>query len=125
MVNILKKLWLGFILRCPNCEQGQMSNGLFNLQHECAVCQVVFERQSGESVGGSAIMMMGLPIIPLILFFGLYAYDSTLGLPILLGVPVALTIMLGIVGYRHMRGVWVSVAYLTGSVYADAEPATE
>lgn len=118
---MLKKLWLGFTLRCPHCEQGHMSDGLFNLKHECEVCHVVFERQSGESVGGSAIMMMGLPIIPLILFFALYAYDSTLGLPILLGLPFVLTILLGIFGYRHMRGLWVAVAYLTGSVYADSE----
>jgi uncharacterized protein (DUF983 family) len=118
---MLKKLLLGFFLRCPNCETGQISDGLFSIRKECVVCHAVYERKSGESTGAMAILMMGLPIIPLILFFVLYAINDEWGLLILFGIPVLITVVLGIVGYRHIRGLWIAIAYLTGSVYPDDE----
>ena len=118
---MLKKLLLGFFLRCPNCGKGRISDGLFSIRKECEVCHVVFERKSGESTGAMAILMMGLPILPLILFFVMYLINDQWGLPILLGVPIVITIVTGILAYRHVRGLWIAIAYLTGSVYADKD----
>ena len=122
---MFKKLLLGFFLRCPNCEKGHISDGLFSIRPSCNVCHVVYERQSGESVGASAIWMMGLPILPLILFFVLFAINSEWGLPILLGIPVLVTIIIGALGYRHMRGLWIGVTYLTVGLSADDEVQVE
>jgi uncharacterized protein (DUF983 family) len=116
---MLKKLLLGFFLRCPNCGKGRISDGLFSIRKECDVCHVVYERKSGESAGAMAILMMGLPILPLILFFTMVLINDEWGLPILLGVPILITVVTGIFAYRHIRGLWIAIAYLTGSVYAD------
>ena len=118
---MLKKLLLGFFLRCPNCEKGHISDGLFSIRKQCEVCHAVFERKSGESTGAMAILMMALPILPLILFFVMYAINPEWGFGILFGIPVLITIVLGIFGYRHIRGLWIAIAYLTGSVYPDDE----
>ena len=122
---MFRKLLLGFFLRCPNCEEGKISTGLFAIRKECEVCHVVYERKSGESAGASAMLMMALPIIPLILFFSLYAINDEWSMVILLGVPILITVLIGIFAYRHVRGLWIAIAYLTGSVYADDEPASE
>lgn len=118
---MLKKLLTGFFLRCPNCEQGKISNGLFSIRKSCDVCNVVFERKSGESAGASAMLMMGLPILPLVMFFVLYAINDEWSMMILLGLPILITVLIGIFAYRHMRGLWIAISYLTGSVYADEE----
>jgi uncharacterized protein (DUF983 family) len=116
---MVKKLWLGFCLRCPHCQKGRMSDGLFSIRKACDVCHVVYERKSGESAGAMGLLMTSLPILPLILFFVLYNINQEWGLPILLGLPIALTVLSGLVIYRHIRGLWIAVAYLTGNVYAD------
>jgi uncharacterized protein (DUF983 family) len=119
---MLKTLLRGFFLRCPNCGKGRIADGLFSIRKECDVCHVVFERKSGESTGAMAILMMGLPILPLILFFTMVLINDEWGLPILLGVPILITVLTGIFIYRHIRGLWIAIAYLTGSVYADDDP---
>jgi uncharacterized protein (DUF983 family) len=118
---MFKKLLLGFFLRCPNCEKGSISDGLFSIRERCEVCHVVYERRSGESVGASAIWMMGLPIVPLLLFFVLIVINDKFSTWILLGIPLLVTVLIGVLGYRHMRGLWIAFAYLTGGVYADED----
>lgn len=116
---MLNKLLLGLRLRCPNCQQPTMSDGLFQVNRTCSSCGVQFERKSGESAGASIIWISVLPILALILFFIMYALNDDLSLFILLGVPLAFVIILGLVGYRHIKGLWIAIAYLTGDVYAD------
>lgn len=116
---MLKKLWQGLRLHCPNCHQATISNGLFQVNRECRHCGVQFERKSGESAGASIIWISLLPILALILFFVMYMINPDLSVPILLGVPLAFGVILGLVGYRHIKGLWIAIAYLTGDVYAD------
>lgn len=116
---MFKKLLLGVRLRCPNCQQPTISDGFFQVNRVCSSCGVQFERKSGEGAGASIIWISVLPILALILFFIMYALNPDLSLAILLGVPLAFVIILGLVGYRHVKGLWIAIAYLTGGVYAD------
>jgi len=118
---MLKTLWLGFFLRCPNCERGPMSSGLFQLRETCPNCAVRFERRSGESTGAMIIMLSLLPFLGLVLFFILYAINRDYALWVLLGAPLALIVLIGVLGYRHVRGLWVAIIHLTGGLYTDAD----
>lgn len=117
----LEKLWLGFRQRCPNCGQGKMFSGLFHMEPTCPYCHVRYERSSGESLGG---MMIGLIIAELIMVGG-YLLSETLFHPPLefqLIFWVTFNIAFCLIFYRPARGMWISVTYLSGGVYAD-EPA--
>ena len=116
---MIKKLLLGLFLRCPNCGKGRISDGLFSIRKTCDVCNVIYERKPGESLGASAIWLVALPILALIQFFVLVAINDEWSMLILLGLPLAFVVIAGLGGYRHIRGLWIAIAYLTGGVYAD------
>jgi uncharacterized protein (DUF983 family) len=118
---MLKTLWRGFMLRCPNCGKGKMSDSLFSMRRECDVCHVVFERKSGESAGASILMISVLPFLAMISFFILYFAYPGISLWLAGGLPMLLMILIGVFLYRNARGVWIAVTYLTGGVYADGE----
>ena len=116
---MLKKLWLGFWLRCPNCEQGHLSDSFFSIREICDNCHVRFERKSGESAGASAIWLTVLPIIGMMIYFAIdLAYPET-PLAISAGIPLAFVLIAGVMLYRNMRGFWIAISYLTGGVYKD------
>lgn len=121
---ILRKLWYGLRLRCPNCEQGLISNGLLSIEETCPVCHVRFERQPGESTGAMMITLSLLPILALGLFFVLY---STMDLPVivLLAVLIGFIVIAGVFFYRHTRGLWIGVIYLTAGLHPDPEDPAE
>lgn len=122
---MMRTLLLSFFLRCPNCEQGQIAAGMFNLRETCPVCRVRFERKSGESTGGSIILISVLPILALVVFFVLYAIDSSLPMALLLGVPLLVVVAGAVLLYRNVRALWVGVTYLTEGLYTDDEKPLE
>lgn len=116
----IHKLLVGARLRCPNCEQGRMFHGLFNMDKTCPNCGARYERLDGESIGGTLVnlvvaevLSMGGYIITQLLFAPPLAFQLTFW--------VSFNIVFVLLFYRHARGIWVGVAYLSGSVYPDAE----
>lgn len=114
------KLWVGMLLRCPNCEQGRMFRGLFKMDEKCPHCGARYERLSGESIGGTMLnlslaetLSMGGYIVTQALFSPPLAFQLTFW--------VSFNIIFILLFYRHARGMWVSVAYLSGSVYPDSD----
>lgn len=118
---MIDKLLLGFRLRCPHCGQGHINDGFLHTRDLCEVCAVRFERKSGESAGASIIWVSLLPILALIFYFLLYASNPTLSLPAQLIITMSFTLVLGLLGYRHMRGVWIAVVELSDGLKTDAE----
>jgi len=116
----LKKLWVGFGLRCPNCEDGILSERLLEVKATCPVCQVRFERQPGESTGA---MMLALPLITLVAIIAFVLIETLFDFSrvMQMGFLALLVIVLSVMLYRHVRGVWIAVAYLTGGLYSDEE----
>src|SRR5512141_1119931 len=117
-LSALHKLWVGFTLRCPNCEQSHMFHGLFKMDKTCPVCGVRYERMSGESVGG---MFINLVTAELLSVGGYIATQLLWTPPLWLQVSfwIVFSFVFVLVFYRHSRSLWVAVAYLTGGVYAD------
>ncbi|GAB5493922.1 MAG: hypothetical protein Phog2KO_41370 [Phototrophicaceae bacterium] len=116
---MLKKLWLGFRLKCPNCEEGSMTEGLIGLKQECDVCHVKFERKPGESAGASILWVSILPLIAMFIFFAIELTNPGTSLWISAGIPLGFVVIAGVLGYRNARGLWIAISYLTGGVYAD------
>ena len=105
LYTYLRALWLGLRLRCPNCGQGKMFRGLFEMEKTCPICHVRFERLSGESIGGFFLVdvLTDIPPIHQLLFW------------------IPFTIVFCVLFYRHARAMWVAVAFLAGGVYTDEE----
>lgn len=116
----LHKLWVGLALRCPNCEKGRMFDGLFSMHRECDVCGVRFERREGESVGG---MYFNLGLAELIAIPGYFIVNALFQPPFIphLLFWFVFTVVFCALFYRHARGLWVSISYLTGSVQRDID----
>lgn len=118
---MLYKLGLGFRLRCPHCGEGHISNGILRSRDVCEVCHVRYERKSGESAGASIIWVGILPIISLAFYFVLYAMNKNLSLEIQLVVTLAFTVIVGLLGYRHARGLWIAIVELSDGLKTDTE----
>jgi|FLYN01.1.fsa_nt_gi uncharacterized protein (DUF983 family) len=120
LYSYIRALWRGFLLRCPNCGRGRMFRGLFEMEKTCPICQVRFERQSGESIGG---MVINLALAEVITLGGFFLVDALFHVPIThqLIFWIPFTILFCIFFYRHARAMWVGVAFLVGGVYRDEE----
>ena len=118
---MINKLGLGLRLRCPHCGEGHISDGIFKFRDTCEVCHVRFERKSGESAGASIIWVGILPIISMIFYFVLYAINKDLSLEIQLLITMTFTVIIGLIGYRHARGLWIAVVELSDGLKTDAE----
>jgi uncharacterized protein (DUF983 family) len=116
----LRKLWVGFTLRCPKCEKGAMFAGLFKRNEVCPHCGVRFERLSGESVGG---MFINLGLAEILSLGGFFISQLLLKPPLLAQVIfwVSFNILFVVLFYRHSRSMWVAVAYLANELYTDEE----
>lgn len=118
--SALKKLVTGLMLRCPNCEQGALMKNWFEVKSVCPVCNVRFERSPGEGTGAMMIVLSLVPL-PLILLFILLYNIWQVALPVLLIVMIIAPVLLALLIYRHARGIWVSVIFLSGGLYTDDE----
>ncbi len=116
----IHKLLVGARLRCPNCEQGRLFSGFFQMHPTCPVCGVRFERSSGESLGG---MMVNLVMAELLTIGGFFISYFVLGSPVdmtpLIVFWLAFDLLFVLAFYRPARGLWVAVTYLTSGLRTD------
>ncbi len=116
----IRALWLGLLLRCPNCGRGKMFRGLFEMEKTCPVCQVRFERLSGESIGGMVINLALAQVVTIGSFFLIdILTDIAPGQQLIFWIPF--TLLFCVFFYRHARAMWVGVAFLVGGVYTDEQ----
>lgn len=117
--TVIHKIWMGLRIRCPNCEKGHMFSGLFTINETCPNCDVRFERREGESIGGT---MINLVVAEVLSIGGFFISEALFHPPtaVQLTFWVLFNIVFILLFYRHARGAWVGVAYLTGGVYVDA-----
>lgn len=117
---VLRKLWVGASLRCPDCERGRLFNRSFRMQSTCPYCHSRFDRASGDAVGG---VYINVALAELSALAGIFLVHDLTGIPLmhqlLFWVPYVL--LFTVVMYRHTRGMWLGIVYLTGGIYPDAD----
>jgi uncharacterized protein (DUF983 family) len=115
---IWHKIKVGFSLRCPNCERGQLFEQRFRMRTSCAYCHARFERSSGDALGG---VYINVAVAELTALVGFFTLDSLLRLPVWVHLAIWLPYVLIVIllFYRHARGIWVAVSYLFGGIYPD------
>ncbi len=118
---VLKILWRGLTLRCPNCGKGRIYPGLFNLfkmEETCPYCHVRYERKFGESLGG---MFINLPLVEVLSLGGYFLTQWLFAPPLAFQLTFWVTFNLAfvILFYRHSRSLWIAISYLTSGVYVE------
>jgi hypothetical protein len=84
----------------------------------CPVCGVIFERDAGEVTGGMAINTTITSML-IILVAGYLALFTNIPSLVLIALLTILTVVFALWFYRHARGLWTSILYLTGSMFED------
>lgn len=105
-------------LLCPVCQRGAMFRSLFDMNKHCPVCGVEFERDAGEVTGAVAILFTVL------LFFigiagGILSLLTTINAGALIVGLSFFVALIGVLSYRHARGLWVSFLFLSGAMFEE------
>lgn len=92
-------------LRCPHCFRGPIFSGLFGMHQRCAICGIVYERETGYFMNAIffGYIFGFLIILPLNVY--LYVIEAPLfwfGA----GTLLALTLLSPLV-FRYSRAVWM------------------
>ena len=113
MSAVLRALWDGFRLRCPQCHRGRMFVAGWTMRDDCALCGLPFERSSGEITGGIGINAFVTETVVFVVGAAL-GWFTALPIAPLLGGLVVFAAGFTIAFYRPSRGLWASILYLTG-----------
>ena len=118
MKQALYILWIGMRLICPVCRRGKMFASLLEMNPRCPHCDVIFERDAGEVTGAIAIALTVL-----LLFIGVAGGALSLLTDIHTAILIAglglITIIIGVLFYRHAHGLWVGFLYLSGAMFEE------
>lgn len=116
MWRVIQILFCGLRLICPACRHGRMYRSLTKMNVRCPVCGMIFERDTGELTGAiwiNATLTCTIAVVPALYF----AFFTSVPLLPLFVVIACVTSVVGTLTYRPVRGVWISILYLTGSIH--------
>lgn len=119
--NILRSLWSGTRLVCPNCQGGRIYNG-WRRNPTCPACGVRFERSEEGDFLITVVTVYSTTAVlisALIFIINLTAPDMALSTQITLCLVVALSFSL--LTYRNFKGLAVGLLYLTFGLKPKAE----
>lgn len=118
--TIRHKLLVGLWLRCPECEQGKLMKHHFRVEEKCPYCGVRFERAHGEAIGAVYINVAVGELTALTGFFIVHALTN---MPIMhqLFIWIPYMLIFTVLFYPRARGLWISISYLMGEIYADMD----
>jgi uncharacterized protein (DUF983 family) len=97
--------------RCPNCLQGKVFNGVFQMNERCPVCSHVFIREQGY-FQGAMYVSYGLALVTIFALTGitlliLPSHSEVLSLLIIIPIFLLLVPMI----YRYSRVIWMHLFY--------------
>jgi uncharacterized protein (DUF983 family) len=103
----------GLRLRCPVCGQGRLFRTYFTMHERCPSCGVGFAREHGQWVGSldintflcAFLLMIGVGFAPL------WSLRTSLI------VWCSAAVLVPLVTFRFVRGIWTAIVHLTGGVY--------
>lgn len=113
MAPILRAFFDGLLLRCPRCHRGRMFSSWFQMRRRCPVCDLEFERASGEITGGMGINIV-VTLVLVIVAAAIVGFSTVPLVPALLGIGAGI-VLFAIAFYPVSRGLWVAFLYVTGA----------
>ena len=103
----------GLRLRCPVCGVGHLFRTYFAMQDRCPSCGVGFAREHGQWVGSLDINTF---LCAFLLMIGV-GFGPLWSLRTSLIVWCTAAVLVPLVTFRFVRGVWTAIVHLTGGVY--------
>lgn len=110
--HMFRAFFAALVLRCPRCRKGAMFTSFFHMRRHCPVCDLPFERASGEITGGMAVNTV-VTLLLVIIAAPFIGFSSVPLMPAFL-VMGTIVILFPIVFYPFSRGLWASFLYVTG-----------
>ncbi len=106
-----------FRARCPNCGEGHVGKGFFNIQPECPVCHAVFDRGDAGNFMVSATLNYFITAIILIVvsIFLVRNYGFFSGFT---WVVAGLALIVGALIYRTCKLLGVWMLWIFGFIYS-------
>ena len=106
-------LFHGFFRRCPRCGEGKLFKGYLTPQDKCALCDLNFEDLKADD--GPAYITMGLVCLFIVPFFFVMQalYEPSLGIALLISLPLTLAIILGLLPL--VKGAFMAALWKSGS----------
>lgn len=110
-----------FTSRCPQCSEGRLFKGVFEMHERCERCGAVFYRDPGSWTGATVITYVGASVFAVGMLFTLWATGLLMepGSEWIITGSVTLWVLLTL---RPLKAFWVGLLYDSGFVYPDDEP---
>lgn len=106
-----------FLSRCPNCGEGRIGRGFFNLEPECPVCHAVYDRGDAGNWMVSATLNYFITAIILIVV-SIVLVRSYGFFPGLAWYIAGLALAVGALIYRPCKLLAVWILWLFGFIYS-------
>lgn len=106
-------IWRGARLRCPVCGVGRLFQNYFVMNDRCPSCGVGFAREHGQWVGSLDINTF---LCAFLLMIGV-SFGPLWTLQTSLIVWCSAAVLVPLVTFRYVRGIWTAIVHLTGGVY--------
>jgi len=108
-------------LTCPRCGVGRLFDGPFRMPPRCAVCGLVFERESGYFVGA---IYVNYGITVTVTLLGYFALDAWLGLSVQFQLILwgGFTVAFPLWFFRYSKALWLSLDYLVDPFDTPRDP---
>lgn len=95
--------------RCPSCNQGKVTKGLFGIHRECSVCHYDFHPESGFYLGAMAVGFIAAAALTIPPVIALKFAGASIG--VLVVYPLAQYAILGPLLLYYMRVLWLHLEY--------------
>ncbi len=124
MNKIGQVFWQALMLKCPDCGHGSLYRRIYQLNHHCEYCGLIFEREQGYFVGAIYINVLATNAVilaTLLLFILLTGTVNEKILWVLFAIGLAFPLLF----FRHSRSFWISFDHyfdpLKDRVYLDED----
>jgi uncharacterized protein (DUF983 family) len=101
--------------RCPLCGQGKLFKSHFRMNRACPRCQVMFWKDSGESVGAMYVDY-GVAAGAFLVAWALMAWFTDASDLVMLGVLAVVAVASVLVFHPWSRSFWTMLVYVSGGM---------
>jgi uncharacterized protein (DUF983 family) len=110
----------GFRKRCPRCEADRIFAGWLGLKERCPRCDLRFEKEEGGFLGAMTLTYcVAMAVWVVVLVVVLVATVPDVPVVPLVIASVAIMVVVPLIAYPSMKGVWAAIEYLVARSQPD------